>query len=109
MAADARRLEVAQEVEKHPDCGVGVLDGDRLRGVVAHAALAADEQHPDRAQIGHGESVVAGTAGKPQRPDPGTAHGGLELLDEPGRAGRCRYVIGYAPLEPHFPSSGLNQ
>ena len=31
---------------------------------------------------------------------------GFELPDEPGRAGRCGYVIGFGHLDPHFPSSG---
>ena len=64
--------EVAQEVERGRATAVPASSTVMTLGrVVADAALAADEQHADRAQGGHRQPVMAGAARQAQRADAG--------------------------------------
>ena len=73
-----RKFRAKSGQRREPDRAI--LDRDRFQRIVAHAALAADEQHAGRAEAAHDHRVVPGPRGQQPRGD-------VERLDRPRQSG----------------------
>lgn len=78
-------------------CGAGVFVG-----VVAEAFAAADKEHGDGGEGGHGDGVVAGSAGEEGGLALGFLEGGLEGTGESGVAGDGGLAHEVVPGEPEL-------
>jgi hypothetical protein len=98
--------KVVQYLKQDPCPRFGIGGGDALGRIVTDAAIAADENHADRCQIGHGGGIVASAARQALRAPAAALDGARDDVGERGIARHARRLMDLFDLNGDAPAAG---